>query len=142
MVAILVLLTIIACLTIDYLAERAALRRAARGGLTLAAPLAAPLTAGAEAPAVVGPDHAWLELGADAVPAALLGGIESVATVPAGTAVHQGDTVAELRHGDRAIALQSPVDGVVTAVNPAAGREPAGWLVRLAPTGLSAAQPA
>ncbi|HSK77603.1 MAG TPA: hypothetical protein VLQ45_14220 [Thermoanaerobaculia bacterium] len=32
MVAILVLLTIITCLTIDYLSERAALRRAARSG--------------------------------------------------------------------------------------------------------------
>lgn len=34
MVAILVLLTIITCLTIDYLHERAALRRAARAGET------------------------------------------------------------------------------------------------------------
>jgi glycine cleavage system H lipoate-binding protein len=163
MVAILVLLTIITCLTIDSFAERAKLRHAAMAGVPVPDYLPAPQTISVRTPAdltrvpagvFVGPGHAWMEmepeggvrLGVDRLPITLLGGIEAIDAVPAGTAVRQGDPIARLRHGERTIEVKSPVDGLVTDVN--SGLEPgrlaeepfgAGWIVKLQPREIGAA---
>ena len=163
MVPILVLVTIITCLTLDYFAERAALRRAARASPALAEGMPQPVSVLAPeeltrvpAGVFVGPGHAWMELepagtvrvGVDRVPLTLLGGLEAVAAAPAGTEVRCGEPVATLRRGARTVAVKSPVDGVVTAANPLATANPAriaqepfglGWLVRLEPRELGAA---
>jgi glycine cleavage system H lipoate-binding protein len=164
MVPILVLLTIITCLTIDYFAERAALRRAARaspalakGGVPRPVSVRAPedLTR-VPAGVFVGPGHSWMELepegavrvGVDRVPLTLLGGVEAIEAAPPGTEVRYGEPLATLRRGARSIAIKSPVDGVVTAANPLAAANPAriaqepfglGWLVSLEPRDLGAA---
>lgn len=160
MVAILVLFTIITCLTIDYFAERAALRRRARAGPekgfnTVSVRMPDDLTR-VPAGVFVAPGHAWMELeptgvvrvGADRLPFALMDGAETIDTPPVGTEVHQGETIAVLHHGERTVEIKSPVDGVVAATNPLVagnparvGKEPfgAGWLVRLRPRNLSAA---
>lgn len=160
MVAILVLLTIIVFLTVDYAVQRAALRRAATAAAAAAGE--APPTvrvpvdiAALPAGVFVGPGHAWLELrpsggvrvGVDRVPVTLLGGLDAVEAPPAGTKLRRGDAAAVLRKGERSIAIPSPVDGVVTGVNPDLTARPAelgdspfgrGWLVSLKPHGLAA----
>lgn len=157
MVAILILATIITCLTVDYFAERAALRRAARDGVSLPERPVSVRTpedlTRVPAGVFVGPGHAWLELepagsvrvGVDRVPLSLLGGVETIEAVPVGTAVRPGDRLAVLRQGERELEVKSPVEGTVTAVNPIAAVNPArirqepfenGWLVSLAPRDL------
>lgn len=156
MVAILVLLTIIVFLTVDYFVERARVRSAAAAPAVFARPRSVRAPADVTAlPAGVfaGPGHAWLELrpagdvrlGADRVPLTLLGGVDAVELAPEGSVLHRGDPVAVLRKGGREIKLRTPVDGEVTAVNPAVEERPdaldekpfgAGWLVRLAPSHL------
>ncbi len=160
MVAILVLFTIITCLTIDYFAERSALRRRARAGPEKGfkpAFLRMPedLTR-VPAGVFMSPGHAWMELeptggvriGADRLPFTLMDGAEAIETPPVGAEVHRGDPVALLRHGERTLEIKSPVDGVVAATNPLVagnparvGKEPfgAGWLVRLQPRNLGTA---
>jgi glycine cleavage system H protein len=165
MVAILVLLTIITCLTVDYLNERAKLRAAAaalEGAVSLAIPPspipARPVLDLTEVPEGVffAPGHTWLELepdggvhiGADRLPATLLGGIDSIEAVPAGTDVRQGDRLAVLRRGERSVELRAPLDGTVTAaheemlLNPGRlAEEPfgKGWLLSVKPRQLGAA---
>lgn len=157
MVAILILATIITCLTVDYFAERAALRRAAREGVSLPERPVSVRTpedlTRVPAGVFVGPGHSWLELepagsvrvGVDRVPLSLLGGLEAIEAVPVGTAVRPGDRLAVLRQGERGLELRSPVEGTVTEVNPIASFNPArirqepfenGWLVRVAPRDL------
>ena len=158
MVAILVLLTIIVFLTIDYLVERARAPGAAPAA-TVPKPLAVRVpadVAGVPAGVFIGPGHAWMELepagtvrlGADRVPLTLLGGVDAVELAPAGSILHRGDRAAVLRKGEREIELRTPVDGEVTAVNAALAKRPetlaerpfgAGWLVTLAPRNLGAA---
>jgi glycine cleavage system H protein len=158
MVAILVLFTIITCLTVDHFAERAALRRAARAGpmpekgriprsVSVLTPQDLTLV---PAGVFAGPGHAWLELdpqgavrvGVDRVPVTLLGDVESIETLPVGTKVRHGEPLAVLRRGERTIEVKSPVDGVITAANPILAANPgriaaepfgAGWLVSLEP---------
>lgn len=160
MVAILVLLTIITFLTVDYFAQRAALRRAAESPATAATgrlEVRAPADiASLPAGVFVGPGHTWLELrpagevhlGADRVPVTLLGGLDALETVPEGTEIQRGERIALLRKGERSVEVRSPVDGVVTATNAAVTAEPrrlvrepfaAGWLVRVSPQGLAGA---
>lgn len=158
MVAILVLITIITCLTVDYFAERAALRRAARNGVPMPERPVSVRTpedlTRVPAGVFVAPGHSWLELepagtvhvGVDRVPLSLLGGVETIEAVPAGTEVRPGDHLAVLRQGEREVDVKSPVGGTVTEVNPIAAANPArvgedpfgsGWLVSVAPRDLS-----
>lgn len=158
MVAILVLITILTCLTVDYFAERAALRRAARNGVPMPERPVSVRTpedlTRVPVGVFVGPGHSWLELepegvvhvGVDRVPLSLLGGVETIEAVPEGTEVRPGDRVAVLRQGEREIEVKTPVGGTVTAVNPVAAVNPArveedpfgsGWLVSVAPRELS-----
>jgi glycine cleavage system H protein len=103
----------------------------------------------------LGPGHTWLELepagavrvGVDRLAPTLLGGVETIAAVPAGTEVRRGDRLALLRKGERTVEVRSPVDGVVTAANAELAADPgrlaaepfgAGWLLRLKPRELAA----
>lgn len=163
MVAILVLITIITCLTIDYFAEHAALRQAVKAGALperawgsrLVSALVPEDLAFVPAGAFVGPGHSWLELdpagsvrvGVDRLPWSLLGGIEAIEPLPVGTEVHHGEPLAVLRQGDRTIEVKSPVNGVITAANPLLAANPGriaqepfgtGWLVSLKPKTLGA----
>ena len=153
MVALLVLLTIIIFLTVDYFAQRAAARRTVPAVAPVAtvakpapvvaalAPLAAPRPLAVGAPAdpgsvpegvFLGPGHAWLGLdptgmvriGADRLPLTILGGVDAVTAAPAGTEVRRGEPIARLTRGSRSLELASPVDGVVVAANPLAESDP------------------
>ena len=159
MVAILVLLTILTFLTVDYFAQRSAAHRA----VPATAPARRPMRVMAPAdlglvPAGVFMDlgHTWarlepsgeLRVGADRLPATLLGGVERVEALPAGSEVGRGDPVAVLHHGGRSLPVRSPVDGRVAAVNAPLEAEPGrlaadpygqGWLCTIAPRGLGGA---
>jgi glycine cleavage system H protein len=100
--------------------------------------------------------HTWVEIepaglvkvGADWMPATLLGKPEKVDFAMAGTEVKRGDVIMRLRRHGRTLALRAPVDGVVEEVNGALVDNPdpitsdpfgAGWLYRIAPANLGSA---
>lgn len=101
-----------------------------------------------------GAGHTWmtrlaggsLRVGLDALALRLMPTVNAVDLKPAGTRVSRGSTVATLHAGARSLAVRSPVDGVVVAVNAAALRDPGlvksdgygrGWLVTVAPADLA-----
>jgi glycine cleavage system H lipoate-binding protein len=169
MVALFVLLTIITLLTIDYFVQRAELKKAkATAAAAQWVPAHAAQAAGAPARrspipidripsgVFVDPGHVWvqldpsgaLRLGADMIPAALLGRPDRIELKAEGSQVRRGDAIATLIRGARSLTLRTPVDGVVTRVNPVAQATPEclqddpygqGWLLWLAPSNLSAA---
>jgi len=154
MVAILVLLTVIIFLTVDYFVQRGAQRRAAAEASPAGVPTPADLS---EVPGGVflAPGHAWVELrprgsirlGADRLAPSLLGGIDHVDLVPAGSRLRRGDVIARLAKGGRSVELRAPVDGTVRenhfelTEHPAElERDPfAAWLVELVPERLASA---
>ncbi len=169
MVALFVLLTIIALLTIDYFVQRAELKKAkATAEVAQWVPAHASQTVGATAArspvpidripsgVFVDPGHVWcqlepsgaLRMGADMIPAALLGRPDRIDVRMEGTEVRRGDPIATLTRGSRSLTLRSPVDGVVTRVNSTTQASPEriqddpygqGWLLWLAPRDLSTA---
>ncbi len=168
MVALFVLLTIIALLTIDYFVQRAELKKAkatAAIAQWVPAHAAQAVAPGARSAApidripsgvFVDPGHVWVQLepsgalrmGADMTPAARLGRPDRIELSDEGTEVRRGDPIAKLVRGARSLTLRSPVDGVVTRVNAAVQSTPEriqedpfgqGWLLWLAPRDLSSA---
>jgi glycine cleavage system H protein len=95
------------------------------------------------------PKHGWARraspncvvTGADDFAQRVVGPVEAIDTPPVGTHLHEGDVLAVLRHGARAITIRAPIDGTVSQVNPAlsepdvVNRSPygRGWIVELAP---------
>jgi glycine cleavage system H protein len=165
MVALFVLFTIIAFLTIDYFVQRTELNKAkatAAAAQWVPAEAAAPLALRSPIPidripsgVFVDAGHVWVQLepsgalrvGADMIPATLLGRPDRIELKAEGTQVRRGDVIATLIRGARSLTLRTPVDGVVTRVNPVAQANPErlqddpygqGWLLWLAPRDLGA----
>ena len=165
MVAILVLLTIILFLTVEYIVQRHRSR-----ALVTAPTLNPEMATGTEgvlpsfsfveglgqepvpAGVFMGRNHQWygleptgaLKLGLDKFAVRVLGPFDEVRAVPAGTEVGPGDVVVSLRKGARSLFLRAPVAGRVE-VNPllAEGVERIasdpfgeGWLYRLSSSNL------
>ena len=96
---------------------------------------------------VAHPRHAWARVagdeatvGADDLVGAVLGPVEAVDLPPPGTDVRQGEPLFRLRHGERTVAVQSPLSGYVARINSALWESPGlvndapfgvGWAVRL-----------
>jgi glycine cleavage system H lipoate-binding protein len=156
MVALLVLLTIITFLTVDYVWQRRAIPDRAGVAVPRSVATSAPTAPGLDlvpAGVFVGPGHAWVHLepsgalrvGADRLPSTLLGGLDGVELLAPGTEVRRGDALAVLRRGTRSMSLRSPVNGVVAAVNDELVRDPAAletepfdsWIYRLTPEGIA-----
>jgi glycine cleavage system H protein len=164
MVALMVVLTIITFLTIDYFVQHAERRRVlAAPRLGAAAPAARPVL-----PVLFGPPidrvpehvfldrgHTWAELepegtlriGSDRWAPALLGLPESIVLATPGTKVKKGDVCAYVRRQGREIQLHAPVSGVIADVNARLASDPEqmardpfdhGWLVRVRPEALGA----
>jgi glycine cleavage system H lipoate-binding protein len=98
--------------------------------------------------------HTWLSLdssgrsrvGLDAFAQRVIGRIDRVDLPAPGTRVSRGAKLFTITQGERKADIFSPVDGVVSAVNEAAGRDPAlvkadpyqrGWLCAIEPSNLS-----
>jgi len=152
MVALLVVLTILVFLTLDYFVQRA--------GLPKTLPVAAGLRTAANGPRLfpdplpegtrLDPSHTWARLGVDGslligtdlLPTLLLGTVGEVELAAAGAQVQRGDPIAVLGGGERTLTLRSPVDGKVEALNLALAADPSrlsseplegGWLLRMRP---------
>lgn len=162
MVALMVVLTIITFLTIDYWVQRAERKRALAAELGRArAPAAGPAPLIELEPAIdrvpahvfLDRGHTWAEieaggrlrLGSDRWAPALLGAPESVVLPAPGAQVKQGEVIATLRRQHREIQLLAPVSGVIEAVNPRLAADPTaiardpfthGWLVQMQPEAL------
>ncbi len=115
----------------------------------------------AEAPASVRiaeryfhPAHSWVLasksdpvlVGVDDFAQRMIGTIESIDLPSLGQPLAQGQVLATLRRGKKALAQVAPVSGVVVAVNDKLHRRPGlvnespydrGWIVRLAPASLN-----
>jgi glycine cleavage system H lipoate-binding protein len=96
------------------------------------------------------PCHAWLAsrrgggvtIGLDDLALRLLPSVTGIEALPPGRTVRRGERLLTLQAGGRALAVPSPVDGTVLAVNQAARRDPGlvkrdgygrGWLVAVRP---------
>jgi glycine cleavage system H lipoate-binding protein len=166
MVALFVLLTIIALLTIDYFVQRVELKKAkSTAKVAPWVPAHAAQASAARSPIAidripsgvfVDPGHVWVQLessgtlrvGADTIPTALLGRPDRIEVEREGTQVRRGDRIATLIRGARSLTLRAPVDGIVTRVNAEAQASPGrlqddpfgqGWLLWLAPRDLAPA---
>src|SRR5687768_16057366 len=134
MVALMVVLTIITFLTIDYCVQHAERKR-----VLAAARLGAPAPASRPIPPMLFeppidrvPEHAFLDrghtwaelepegtlrIGSDRWAPALLGVPESIVLATPGTKVKKGDVFAYVRRRGREIQLHAPVSGVIENVN-------------------------
>ena len=153
MTAILVVVTIVAFLGVEFLRSRKQTARAAA---------VRRFFAGSWSPEMFGRDdgvfyasgHTWARLesdgavrvGIDDFAQRLLGRVEHIETAPAGVELGRGDAAFVLHQGGKSAAFAPPVEGVVTAVNEAALLDPvrverdpfgSGWLMRLAPRRLA-----
>ncbi len=158
MVVLLVVLTVIVFMVIEYFVLRARWPVAAKSSPATAAEVPAAGKAPDEVPpgVFVGPGHAWVHLehsgetaiGASRLPVMLLGGLDRIEVKPPGSQVERGDPVAVLHRGGRTLNLCAPVSGTVSRVNPEVDADPQqiaadpfanGWLLKLRPRDLGSA---
>jgi glycine cleavage system H protein len=160
MVALLVVLSILTFVTVDYLVQRRRRAPAAAGAAEDATPRATELfgRAGYRIPHGVffDPGHTWLYLeetgaarvGVDDFAHAIVGNVDRIDTRPVGREVRKGDVIISMFHGDRKLSFRSPVDGVIEEVHgDILGRkellsiEPhsASWIYRIRPRDPAAA---
>lgn len=158
MVALLVVLTILVFLTVDYFLQKRHAAVVAHGPTVADHPAPVGLfgRGGYRVPQGVffAPGHTWLHLeesgtarlGVDDFAQSIVGDIDEMITREPGETVRKGDTILQVRHGDRAVAFRSPVDGVIRDVNTdVLGRheilsmEPhaASWIYRIKPDDTS-----
>ena len=166
MVAILVLFTIIAFLSIDYIAQQRAARNwaGAEGRPAGLAPVIPLPLAQREVDELsrtpVGlfwsPGHTWAQLepsgtlrvGGGKLPLHALGSPDTVEIAEAGAQLTAGQPIATLRRGERELRLEMPFEGEVESVNERVLGAPAGlpalpleesWLCRVRPRDLAGA---
>lgn len=136
MVVLLVILTILACITVDLLMRRAERMRAAESAGLQNADRLLPSLAAAEVPGglFLHGGHTWAKLepsgavqvGLDGFARGILGRVDRFDLPANGVRLRQGEPAfAALQDGKR-IEFVSPVDGIVCAVNPGINDDPLG----------------
>lgn len=156
MVALLVVLTILVFLTLDYFVQRAALQERIPSEAATGRPIAVRGNGTRIFPETIpegtwlDPSHTWarpvadgsLLIGTDLLPGLLLGNVEEIDLAAAGAPVRRGDPIAVVGRGDRTLTLRSPIDGRIAELNPDLAAHPshvasepfgAGWLLRVDP---------
>ncbi len=154
MVALLILLTILVFMTLDYFVQHRRGVAEARAGLQPGALLSRhePAQISYRVPRGVffSPGHTWLYLeesgtarvGINDLAQSVVGRITSAGARAAGDHVLKGDPIVELRHDHRTVTFRAPVDGVIEEINTDLlqrhdyrGLEPfsAAWLYRIRP---------
>ena len=131
MVALLILLTILMFLTVDYLIQRRQVLSAtavrSAGPAHAGRPVTPQIRYRTPQGVFFSPGHTWLYLeesgaariGVNDLAQAIVGRIDRVQTRAVGDAVRKGDVLLKLRHGERSVAVRSPIDGVIESVNSA-----------------------
>jgi glycine cleavage system H protein len=154
MVALLILLTILVFMTLDYFVQHRRGIAEARAGAHAATRLSRhePAQISYRAPRGVffTPGHTWIYLeesgtarvGINDLAQSIVGRITSAGARAAGDHVLKGDPILELRHGHRTVTFRAPIDGVIDEINTDLlqrhdyrGLEPfsAAWLYRIRP---------
>jgi glycine cleavage system H protein len=156
MVALLVILTIIVCVSADSVVQwRQARKETARRRIADAV-VPAEAIASVSAPADVFLDsgHTWVkvspsgraDVGVDSFAEMLIGRVDAVVLPDVGKGVRRGDVLFAVRQDNRRAAFASPVDGVVTLVDEDLAWHPemihadpygAGWVCTINPSNLS-----
>jgi glycine cleavage system H lipoate-binding protein len=150
MVALFVIATILVCVGIELLRERAKQRKAV------------PSTAKIQTERFLIPKgffiskaHAWVELtfageariGVDDFAQKVIGTIERIEVAPLGTDLKKGETLMTVQHRNRILSIPAPVSGKVLTVNESLLASPnlihqdpyiAGWVAVVAPKNISA----
>lgn len=155
MVLLFVLITFLACITVDYLLSR----RRAPVAESASAAVSVARAAESDVNVMVGgvvvpaglyyhPGHTWaaveegkvVRVGLDDFARRLSGPVEELEPPPVGRSVRQGHPVWTLNRQGQKVAMLSPVDGVVEEINPAILKDPnalredpygAGWVARI-----------
>jgi glycine cleavage system H lipoate-binding protein len=131
MTAILVVLTILTFLAVDWARSRRNAVAARSPSLGLS-PRFGPEMLQPAAGLYYGPGHTWAQLepdgslrvGIDDFARRLVGRIDRIETAAEGTSVARHDAAFVLHQGDKSLGFAAPVDGVITAVNAAALGDP------------------
>jgi glycine cleavage system H lipoate-binding protein len=149
MVALFVIATILLCVGIEVLRDRAKQRNTV------------PVIAHAPADRFLLPKgyfiskaHTWVELtfggdariGVDDFAQKVIGSIERIEVAPLGSEIKKGETLLKVSHGNRMLSIPSPITGKVLTVNDSLLASPnrlhqdpylAGWVAVVAPTNIS-----
>jgi len=149
MVALFVIATILLCVGVELLRDRAKQRSA--------------VPAAAQIPAdrfllpkgyFISKAHTWVELtfageariGVDDFAQKVIGKIERIEVAPLGSEIKKGDTLLKVSHGNRMLSIPSPITGKVLTVNDSLLASPnrlhqdpylAGWVAVVAPNNIS-----
>jgi len=149
MVALFVIATILLCIGIEYLRDRAKQRTAVLG--TVQVPSDRFLLPKGY---FISKAHTWVELtfageariGVDDFAQKVIGSIERIEVAPLGSEIKRGDTLLKVRNGNRMLSIPSPITGKVLTVNDSLLASPnrlhqdpylAGWVAVVAPKNIS-----
>ncbi len=149
MVVILVILTLIVCLAIDFVRSRRAEESTA-----VRQPVSLVPSATAILERYFHPGHTWARLegassatvGVDDIARGFIGTPESIEIAAKGTTVRQGEAMVKLRRGSRTLSLVAPISGVLLETNPGLTARPSllkespfekGWVAKIAPLNLA-----
>lgn len=148
MVAIFVVATIIAFLTIDYFIEKTEKRKKIPARAA-ARPVRFLMPRGF----FFGKGHTWVELlpsgntriGIDDFVQKIVGKIDEISPLPPGKLVKKGDAIFTIRQGDKTLTFKSPISGKILDINAELTEVPdflkndpyrEGWIVVIEPTSL------
>jgi glycine cleavage system H protein len=150
MVALFVIATILVCLMVDYLVQKAERKREALVREVVLSPDSFILPRGY----FFSKFHAWIELlfsgkiyiGVDDFIAKVLGRVDSIEVLPVGERVKSGDALFKIRQNGRELTFCSPISGEITAVNTEVLERPSeiledpylkGWIVMIEPDDIA-----
>jgi len=150
MVALFVIATILLCVGIELLRDRAKQRNAVPSAARIPADKFL-LPKGY----FISKAHTWVELtfagearvGVDDFAQKVIGTIERIEVAPLGSEIKKGDTMMTVRHGNHMLSIPAPITGKVLTVNESLIASPdrlhqdpyiAGWVAVIAPKNISA----
>jgi len=154
MVALLVLLTVLVFLTIDYFVQRGRSEVPVEVQGSKVSSME-PLSYRTPAGVYFDTGHTWLfleesgeaKIGVNEFAESVVGKIDRFTTIPEGKPVRRGDMILKLWHGGRCATFRSPVDGVISEINTEAlaqnarpgaeGKYTDRWLYRVTPEDVS-----
>lgn len=150
MVALFVIATILTCIAIDLLIQRAHKKREIYQPQVMLSPESFVLPRGY----FFSKAHTWLELlfsgkvyvGVDDFISKVTGKIDAIEVLPVGEKIKKGDPLFKIKQGERTLTFISPINGKITEINPSILESPEtilndpyfnGWIVMIEPEDVS-----